>query len=342
MTSFCFFKNRLDKDFPPVYNGLMMTYFSVYRSPFRDPYLHLAIEEYLTETVKKGEPILFLWQNRETVVIGKNQCSSAECALSLMKRDGVLLSRRLSGGGAVFHDEGNLCFSFIAHPDDYDVKQNLSLITAACRRFGITALPTGRNDVCIDGKKFSGNAFYTVNKNHCHHGTVLIDADLTRLANYLTVARSKLVAKGIKSISSRVVNLASLSESITPDSFSAAMIDGIPEVFGTEAQACSLPDTAVIRARAAELASAEWLLGENPEFTNTITMQTAYGKFDLQLLVKEGRIQGLTVYTDALDPALPWTLRTALLGTLYDEDEIQRIAEGVVEKHIAESSAFQK
>ena len=311
----------------------MTNCFSVYRSPYRDPYIHLAAEEYLTRTVKKSEPILFLWQNRETVVIGKNQCSAAECALSLMKRDGVLLSRRLSGGGAVFHDEGNLCFSLIAHPDDYDVKKNLSLLSAACAAFGITALPNGRNDVCIDGRKFSGNAFYSVDRNQCHHGTVLINADLTRLSRYLTVSPQKLEAKGIKSVSSRVVNLSSLSASVTPDSFSAAMIDAIPAVFGIPALPRPLPAVDLYRNRAEELATDEWLLGENPEFSTSLSFRTKAGILDLRIKVKEGRICDLNVYTDALTLSFPDEIRKALLGAPYDEEQIPHILESIITRH---------
>lgn len=308
----------------------MTNCFSVYRSPYRDPYLHLAAEEYLTKAVKKSEPILFLWQNRETVVIGKNQCSASECALSLMKRDGVLLSRRLSGGGAVFHDEGNLCFSLIAHPDDHDVKKNLSLLSAACREFGITALQSGRNDVCIDGRKFSGNAFYSVSRNQCHHGTVLISADLTRLSRYLTVSRKKLEAKGIKSVTSRVVNLASLSEEITPHSFGDAMIRCIPEVFGMPALLCPMPDVDLYRERAEALATDEWLLGENPEFTTAIDLQTPEGILDLRVKVKSGRIADLVVYTDALSVSLPSDVCAALRGMPYDEEEILHTLEHII------------
>jgi lipoate-protein ligase A len=311
----------------------MTNCFSVYRSPYRDPYIHLAAEEYLTRTVKKGEPILFLWQNRETVVIGKNQCSASECALSLMKRDGVLLSRRLSGGGAVFHDEGNLCFSLIAHPDDHDVKRNLSLLSAACREFGITALPNGRNDVCINGRKFSGNAFYSVSRNQCHHGTVLISASLTRLSRYLTVSKEKLEAKGIKSVSSRVVNLSSLSEEITPHSFGEAMIRCIPAVFGIPAVLRPFPDIDLYRERAEELAADEWLLGENPEFTTALNLQTTEGLLDLRIKVKAGRIVDLVVYTDALAVSLPSDVIATLRGIPYDEEKILHILKHIITRH---------
>ena len=191
----------------------------VIKSNLNDPHRNLAAEEFLTANIGEGTEILFLWQNAATVVIGKNQNSRAECNLEKMEEDGVLLSRRLSGGGAVFHDLGNLCFSFISHEKIHNVTRQLSVIADACRAFGIDAKPTGRNDIEADGRKFSGNAFYSVGENKCHHGTVLISADKSRLANYLTVSKTKLEAKGIKSVRSRVVNLTELVPEMTVEAF---------------------------------------------------------------------------------------------------------------------------
>ena len=122
------------------------------KSNVNDPYRNLAAEEYMTKQIGAEDELLFLWQNAPTVVIGKNQNSRAECDLEKMKADGVLLSRRLSGGGAVFHDLGNLCFSFISHEEIHDVTRQLSVIASACRTIGIDAHPTGRNDIEADGR----------------------------------------------------------------------------------------------------------------------------------------------------------------------------------------------
>ena len=189
--------------------------FLICESRFTSPYRNLAAEEYLTRTLPDNTSIMFLWQNDNTIVIGKNQNCYAECRVAELAADGGHLARRLSGGGAVRHDMGNLCFSFIARGEDYDVQRQLSVIAAACREFGIDAQPTGRNDITADGAKFSGNAFFSVGDAHCHHGTVLIDCDFGAMARYLTVKKSKLQAKGIESVRSRVVNLNTLCEGLT-------------------------------------------------------------------------------------------------------------------------------
>lgn len=285
----------------------------VYRSNITDPHRNLAAEEYLTKTVRAGEPILFLWQNANTVVIGKNQNSYAECNLEKMQKDGVTLSRRLSGGGAVYHDLGNLCFSFISHEDDHDIRGQLSIIADACRAFGIEAAPTGRNDIETGGRKFSGNAFYSVGKNKCHHGTVLISADTGRLADYLTVSKTKLQAKGIKSVTSRVVNLGELNESITPDSFAEAMIRSCASLL------CPMPDESLYRGRAELFGSHEWLFGEDPEFSDELKFRTTAGEFTLLLNVKQGKISDCRVYTDALDEGAAEKLRNTVIGKKFEE-----------------------
>ena len=286
----------------------------VIKSNSTDPHRNLAAEEFLTANVGEGTEILFLWQNASRVVIGKNQNSRAECDLERMAADGVFLSRRLSGGGAVFHDLGNLCFSFISHENIHNVTRQLSLIADACRAFGIDATPTGRNDVEADGRKFSGNAFYSVGKNKCHHGTVLISADKTRLSNYLTVSKTKLEAKGIKSVRSRVVNLSELVPTVTVEAFESALIAAFaPDM------TLPIPNEKLYSARAEHLSSREWLLGSDPEFTDEVKYKTAEGEFTLHLTVKGETVTDCKVYTDSLDTEAAERIRAEVVGKRIEE-----------------------
>ena len=311
MTNLLFSEKLIDKGAPAVYNGNMKF---IIRSNTTDPYINLAAEEYLTKRVRRGEPILFLWQNADTVVIGKNQNSRAECDLERMKRDGVLLSRRLSGGGAVYHDAGNLCFSFISHEDDHDVAAQLAMIADACAEFGIDARPTGRNDIEADGRKFSGNAFYSIGKNKCHHGTVLIASDTGRLSDYLTVSQTKLEAKGIKSVRSRVVNLSELVPDITVEAFEQALIAAFaPDM------TLSMPDQTLFAERTDFLSSREWLLGSDPEFTDEIEYRTAEGEFTLHLTVKGEIVTDCTVYTDSLEPEAAQKVCEEVIGKRFEK-----------------------
>ncbi len=197
-----------------------------------DPYRNLAVERYLTLRAGPEACTLFLWQNADTVVIGRNQNAWKECRISLLEAEGGRLARRLSGGGAVFHDVGNLNFSFIVRREDYDVPRQLSVIAAACRSLGIDAVVTGRNDLTAAGRKFSGNAFFETREGCCHHGTILIAADTDRMGRYLNVSREKLEAHSVASVRARVGNLAALSPGLTPDVMRTALRDAFAAVCG--------------------------------------------------------------------------------------------------------------
>ncbi len=164
-------------------------------SPSVNPYYNLSLEKYLFDHIKDGELTLYLWQNQRTVVCGRNQNVYQECRVSQLLEDGGHPTRRLSGGGAVFHDLGNLNFTFLVRDAGYDVDKQLSVILKACRTLGINVEKTGRNDITVDGKKFSGNAFYSSGERRYHHGTLMISVDKDMLSYYLNVDKTKLASK---------------------------------------------------------------------------------------------------------------------------------------------------
>ena len=138
-----------------------------------NPFINLATEEYMTFHAAEGEVTMYLWQNANTVVIGKNQNPWRECRVESMREGDCKLARRISGGGAVYHDLGNLNFTFIAREDEYDIPKQTEVILEAVRLLGINAEKTGRNDLTIDGMKFSGHAYYQSNGYCYHHGTIM-------------------------------------------------------------------------------------------------------------------------------------------------------------------------
>ena len=174
----------------------MIRQLSVADTVCTDPYVNLAREEHLLELLGPEEVILYLWQNRSTVVIGRNQNAWKECRVEKLTADGGFLARRSSGGGAVFHDLGNLNFTFLARSDHYDVDRQLEVVLRALSACGVPAEKTGRNDVTAEGRKVSGNAFYSAKDRSYHHGTLLVDVDMERLSAYLQVSADKLKSKG--------------------------------------------------------------------------------------------------------------------------------------------------
>lgn len=186
-------------------------------STTQDPYRNLAIEELLFDQMSKEHEtvLLYLWVNEPSVIIGRNQNPFIECNLDLMARDGVHLVRRKTGGGAVFHDLGNLNFTFISSEKIADRAKWNTIICNAVHEFGIIAKESGRNDLIDGNKKFSGTAFRRGEGLFLHHGTIMVDVDIGCVKQYLTPQKSKLQRHGIQSVMQRVCNLSELNRDIT-------------------------------------------------------------------------------------------------------------------------------
>ena len=284
------------------------------------PYRNLAIEEALLERVEPGECILYLWQNRHTVVIGRNQNAWQECKVNALEQDGGFLVRRLSGGGAVYHDLGNLNFTFFARKEDYDVQRQLSVILDAVQAFGLQAVKSGRNDLEIDGQKFSGNAFYD-SKGHCyHHGTILVQVDLARMSEFLQVSKAKLASKGVQSVRSRVVNLAQLAPQIDIDSLSSQLIQSFQRVYGLPAEELLPQELAQeeLARREAFFASANWRFGAKLEFTSLLEQRYPWGSLQMGFVVKNGMVQKAVVYSDGLEADFLSCLPDYFVGASYE------------------------
>lgn len=289
-----------------------------------NPYKNLALEEYLLFSVLPGEVILYLWQNEKTVVIGRNQNCYAECKTAELEADGGRIARRLSGGGAVFHDMGNLNFTFLARAESYDVSRQLEVIIKAVESFGVAATKTGRNDIEAEGGKFSGNAFYKSGDFCYHHGTLLIAADMEKLSSYLNVSAKKLKSKSVSSVKSRVVNLKSLNSEITVENMKTALINSFGKVYDvTPAELLqSKCDYDKIEALTKKYSSHEFIFGKNISFSDIIETQFEWGCLEIQLQVKAGKITAAKVYTDAMDYDLAEKIQTVLIGINYNKSDI--------------------
>jgi len=268
-----------------------------------DPYKNLALEEYLLKQVKDDEVILYLWQNERTVVIGKNQNPWKECKLAELEEDDGHLVRRLSGGGAVFHDLGNLNFTFLATKDNYDVDRQLEVILRAVNRLGIPAEKSGRNDITVEGKKFSGNAFYSDGVHCYHHGTILIKVDMSKLSHYLNVSREKLVSKGVESVRARVTNLTEYIPELNIDQMRQGLVKSYGEVYELTPAELKSDDLDILKLEKLEnkFASWEWILGKKMEFNYSMDRRFSWGNIELEFIVDSGRIVKCKAYSDALE-----------------------------------------
>ncbi len=295
-----------------------MNYFLV--SPSYDGYENLARDEFLLGSIRPGCIALYLYVNGNAVIIGRNQNPYIECDLNRLDADGVQLVRRVSGGGAVYHDRGNLNYSFIASADIYDEARQTGVILKALSSFGIEAEVSGRNDITAGGLKFSGNAFSNRGNNRQHHGTLLISSNLTVFSNYLTPSKQKLAAKGIKSVRSRVCNLNEINPTVTVEN----MIKALEEAFTAEyGEAAAYPFTQADEAEVKHLyekhAGWEWRMGETPHFDIELDNRFSWGMTNLLLTVESGRIVRARVYSDSLDTDLPARLETMLTGLKYEK-----------------------
>lgn len=307
----------------------------LYRSPSRDPAWNLAMEEFFFQHTEPGRSCCLLWQNHNTVVIGKNQNTHQEIDSDYAARNGIRVVRRLSGGGAVYHDDGNLNFTFITDaPEDgqIDLRRFCLPIAETLRSFGVEAVISGRNDITVDGKKFSGNAQYVQHGRVMHHGTLMFDSDLSVLQNVLRPDPDKITSKGIRSVSSRVTNLKDyLPEDVTMELFIRRL---------TEYLACQEPLRSpeltdsdlgeILRLKQTRYDTWEWNWGRSPEFTwRGGGRIEGCGRIDLRLRVEEGCIRDLQISGDFFGNRDVSGLAGLLEGCAFRRDAAAQRLEGV-------------
>ncbi|HJC08004.1 MAG TPA: lipoate--protein ligase [Candidatus Gemmiger stercorigallinarum] len=269
-----------------------------------DPYRNLALEKYLMDHVQPGQCILYLWQNANTVVIGRNQCAADECRIPELEAAGGRLARRLSGGGAVYHDLGNLNFTFLARRADYDVTRQTEVILQAVRALGVPAEKNGRNDLTAEGKKFSGHAYYRSGDACCHHGTLMADVALDRLGLYLKPAPDKLKAKGVQSVRARVVNLARYCPGLTIPQLRQSLANAFGQVYGLPVQ--PLPDGfvdgAAVAALTGKFSAPGWRYGGSAPAGQTVyRARFGWGGVTLRCTLAEGRLRQVSLASDGLE-----------------------------------------
>ncbi|MDR0770256.1 MAG: lipoate--protein ligase [Burkholderiales bacterium] len=301
-------------------------------SDSHDPLFNLAVEDCIFRQMPADSAVLFLWRNDHTVVIGRAQNPWKECNTQRMTEDGVTLARRQSGGGAVFHDLGNTCFTFMAGKPGYDKAVSTQILLNALHTLGIAAEASGRNDLVVqvaDGpRKISGSAYRETLDRGFHHGTMLLNTNLTRLADYLNPDPKKLQAKGVASIRSRVANLSEFKPDIDHAQLCTALTQAFFAHYGSETTAEHIspeafPDLPGFAEQYAKQKSWGWNFGRTPDFMHTLDTRFAWGGVELHFDVENGVISRARLFTDSLNPAALEAFAAQLPGTLYQPQALQ-------------------
>lgn len=289
-----------------------------------DPYRNLALEACLLEGESPGRVTLYLWQNQRTVVVGRNQDESRECDVAALEADGGHLARRLSGGGAVYHDLGNLNFTFLVPSAAFDEATQTEVVLRAVRSLGVDAARTGRNDLVADGRKFSGHAYYHSKGRSYHHGTLMVDVDPAPLGRYLRPSAAKLAAKGVGSVRSRVVNLVDLVPDISIVRLSDALVTALGDVYGLRPTERDLGSVDANRWQELEgrFSHKSWLRRGRRPLPIEREARFEWGEARLGLDLRDGRIEACALWTDGLDAERLELVPAALVGCAVGAGEV--------------------
>ncbi len=302
------------------------------RAAGTDPAFNLALEEYVFEKLSGDCNYFILWQNAPTVVIGRHQNTFSEVDEAFIRENGIRVVRRLSGGGAVYHDPGNLNFTFIrdAAGKEPDLQLFCRPVAAAIRSLGADAEVNGRNDITVDGKKFSGNAQYVKNGRVMHHGTLLFDSRLEIAAKALRPDPDKVKAKGVASVRSRITNLKPLlPPGTTLEAFENALLCALFENEEMENYALTDGDIAAITAlKESRYDLWSWNWGASPACDMTFSGRAeGCGQIELRFVVKKGCIKEAALFGDFFSVGDPAALTSAFIDMPATADGLRAAAE---------------
>ncbi|KMM57938.1 lipoate--protein ligase [Bacillus glycinifermentans] len=304
-----------------------------------DPRINLAIEEYCLKHLDPEQTYLLFYINQPSIIIGKNQNTIEEINTKYVDENGIIVVRRLSGGGAVYHDLGNLNFSFITKDDGnsfHNFKKFTEPVVAALKRLGIDAELSGRNDLMANGRKISGNAQFSTRGRMFSHGTLLFDSEIDHVVSALKVKKDKIESKGIKSIRSRVANISEfLEQKMTTEEFRSLLLKYI---FDTEGDIPEYKltddDWKIINQISKErYQNWDWNYGKSPNFNLQHSKRFPAGSIDIRLEVHKGIIQECKIFGDFFGVGDVGDIEDKLSGIQYERKAIEEALEGVDIRH---------
>ncbi|HET8854352.1 MAG TPA: lipoate--protein ligase [Salinimicrobium sp.] len=294
-----------------------------------DPYFNIATDEFIFKHIQ--EDCFMLWRNDNAIIIGKHQNTLAEINVDYVREKGIKVVRRLSGGGAVYHDLGNLNFSFTRTGDSdemVDFQRYTKPILEVLKSLGVNAKFEGRNDLTINGKKFSGNAEHVVKNKILHHGTLLFSSQMVDISGALKVNPLKYKDRGVKSVPNRVTNISDhLKEKITLEQFTDKVMDYITSTFDdarmyefTEADLKKIQEI-----RDKKYSTWEWNFGYSPEYDFTNGVRTPGGTLEMHMNVSKGIITDVRIHGDFFHIKDIAPIESALENNRHEEKEIRKV-----------------
>lgn len=304
-----------------------------------DPMINLAIEEYCLKYLDPDETYLLFYINQPSIIIGKNQNTIEEINTKYVEDNGIKVVRRLSGGGAVYHDKGNLNFSFITKDDGdsfHNFKKFTEPVIKALEKLGVKAELSGRNDIMADGRKISGNAQFATRGRIFSHGTLLFDSEIEHVVSALNVKKEKIESKGIKSIRSRVANISELmDQKMTTEEFRKILLSYIFDTNGDVPQyQLTEKDWEKIHEISRDRYQKwEWNYGRSPKFNLQHSKRFPAGSIDLRLEVKKGIIQDCKIFGDFFGVGDIADIEKRLIGEQYDRKTISGVLEDMDMRH---------
>ena len=294
-----------------------------------DPYFNIATDEYIFKYIK--EDCFMLWQNDNAIIVGKHQNTLAEINIDYVREHNIKVVRRLSGGGAVYHDMGNLNYSFTKTGENtemVDFKKYTLPMLEVLQELGVDAKFEGRNDLTIDGKKFSGNAEHVFKNKVLHHGTLLFTSEMKSVSGALKINPLKYSDKAVKSVPKRVTNISDhLKTPITIEEFADKIINHILTTYDD----CKLYEftekdlAAIQKIRDEKYATWEWNYGKSPDYNFKKGIRNDGGTLEMNLDVEKGIIKKVKIYGDFFNEKDIAEIEDALENTPHEENEIRKV-----------------